>query len=286
MKFEEYLKKFDKEKAVEMMLHGKSQKEIGEYLGIPSQRVCDCFKYYNIQFINRKFYVEDNYFDNINSEDKAYILGFLVADGAIIEEKRKTKSTWRIRFSNSIRDKEIIELIHDKICPEATLNIQEPKYNRRKTPFYCLQWQSEHMCKTLMSYNILPRKTFDKKFKLPENLLTDELWRHFIRGFFDGDGHVDSEKVEFVFTSEPFMNQVMKWFSKFNYRSYHIDGKTTDYWKVVIPTPKNIKSCIYHYFYDNANFYLSRKYDSFNTEISYSLKHKTIDIVEHRAEKI
>ena len=32
--------------------------------------------------------------------------------------------------------------------------------------------------------------------------------------------------------------------------------------------------------------YLSRKKDCFNTEISYSLKNKTIDIVEHRAEKI
>lgn len=28
------------------------------------------------------------------------------------------------------------------------------------------------------------------------------------------------------------------------------------------------------------------KKDCFNTEISYSLKNKTIDIVEHRAEKI
>lgn len=33
-------------------------------------------------------------------------------------------------------------------------------------------------------------------------------------------------------------------------------------------------------------YYLFIKHDIFNTEISYSLKHKTIDIVEHRAEKI
>ena len=33
-------------------------------------------------------------------------------------------------------------------------------------------------------------------------------------------------------------------------------------------------------------YYLFIKHDVFNTEISYSLKHKTIDIVEHRVEKI
>ena len=30
------------------------------------------------------------------------------------------------------------------------------------------------------------------------------------------------------------MNQIMSWFRNFHYRVYHIQGKTTDYWKVVI----------------------------------------------------
>ena len=199
---------------------------------------------------------------------------------------RKNKISYRIAFNNSIDDSETINLIHDRICPEAKIVIPKILYNRRKKQQLCLQWTSEHMANTLKSYNIYPRKTYDKNFKLPENLLTDELWRHFIRGFFDGDGHVGSETVEFVFTSEPFMLQVMSWFSNFNYRVYHIDGKTTDYWKVVIPVNNKAKSTIYHYLYDGASNYLNRKHDNFNTEISYSLKNKTIEIVEHRVEKI
>lgn len=286
MKFTECLQKFDKKLAVEMMQHGKSQAEIGKQFGISAQRVSDCFKALKIPYIRRTFYVNDTYFDKIDSEEKAYILGFLVADGCVKEEIRKNKSSWRIAFCNSIDDAEIINLIHDRICPEANIVIPKIKHNRRKKKQYILQWTSEHMCKTLSKYNIMPRKTYDKSFKLPENLLTDELWRHFIRGFFDGDGHVGDCTVEFVFTSELFMNQIMNWFKNFNYRIYHIEGKTTDYWKVVIPTNRKIKSCIYHYLYDGATCYLTRKHDVFNTEITYSLKHKTIDIVEHRVEKI
>lgn len=286
MKFAECLEKFDAEIAVTMMKNGKSQKEIGEVFGLTSQRVSECFKALNIPFVKRSFYVNDHYFDNIDSEEKAYILGFLVADGCVKEEVRKTKSSWRIAFCNSIDDKETIDLIHSRICPEAKIVTPEVKYNRRKKPQYILQWTSEHMANILKSYGIGPRKTYDKQFKLPDNLLSDDLWRHFIRGFFDGDGHVSDCTFELVFTSEPFMNQVMQWFKNFNYRVYHVDGKTTDYWKVVVPTNETVKSCIYHYLYDNSTCYLSRKHDVFNTEISYSLKHKTIDIVEHRAEKI
>ena len=36
----------------------------------------------------------------------------------------------------------------------------------------------------------------------------------------------------------------------------------------------------------NITYILFIKHGIFNTEISYSLKHKAIDIVEHRAEKI
>lgn len=286
MKFEECLKKFKVKEAIEMMLHGKTQKEIGEKFGISAQRVSECFKACNIQYVKRSFFVDDYYFDEINTQEKAYILGFLVADGCVREEIRKTRTSYRIAFNNSIDDAETINLIHDKICPEAKIVIPKILYNRRKKQQLCLQWTSEHMANTLKSYNINPRKTYDKNFVIPENLLTDELWRHFIRGFFDGDGHVGSEVVEFIFTSEPFMLQVMKWFDNFNYKTYHIQGKTTDYWKTVIPANEKIKSAIYHYLYDGASNYLNRKHDNFNTEISYSLKNKTIEIVEHRVEKI
>jgi len=80
--------------------------------GIPKQRVSDLFKYFGIQFIRRTMPINDRFFDEIDTEEKAYILGFLIADGCIKEEKRKHKVSHRIAFNNSIDDKEAIELIH------------------------------------------------------------------------------------------------------------------------------------------------------------------------------
>ena len=51
----------------------------------------------------------------------------------------------------------------------------------------------------------------------------------------------------------------MHFFSNFHYRTYHIQGKTTDYWKVVIPAEDKIKKVIRDFFYKDATLYLKRK---------------------------
>lgn len=239
----------------------------------------------DINVPKRKKCINDFYFDSIDTEKKAYILGFLIADGTIMKIKRSKDYTYRISFSNSIDDKEAIDLIHSEICPESKISTYTNTNKKKAKVTYALSWTSKHMYETLTSYNILPRKTYDKTFKLPENIVPEHLWRHFIRGFFDGDGHVDYETVNFIFSSEPFLKQVMKTFENFNYRIYHIQGKTTDYWNVTIGTEnRKINRCIYHYLYDNATCFLNRKKERFNTEISYHISNRVINIVEHRVE--
>lgn len=274
------------EQIAQLTYAGKNRKEISEITGIPQYKLSKLCKEYGIPALKRKVPIDDFYFDTIDTEEKAYILGFLIADGTIMKIQRTKDFTYRISFSNSIDDKEAIDLIHKEICPESTISINDNsgRKGRVKTT-YGLSWTSQHMFETLTSYNIFPRKTYDKDFKLPENIVPEHLWRHFIRGYFDGDGHVDYETINFVFTSKPFMEQIMGWFKNFNYRTYHIQGKTTDYWNVTIGTEnRKINRCIYHFLYDDAKCFLSRKKDRFNTEISYHIANRVIEIVEHRIE--
>lgn len=281
----ECLERFDIEIACQMMREGKNQREIGSRFGISPQRVSDCFKYYNIKFDRRGLRINDYFFDNIDSELKAYLLGFLVADGCCRLEKRNLHYTKRIAFNNTIDDKETIEALHSNICPDSSLLVKNYTHNRKKKPCYTLQWTSEHMFDILgAKYNIKPLKTLDKSFYIPEDSIPEELWRHFIRGFFDGDGHVGCSIVEFVFNSEHFMKQIMGWFRNFSYRIYHIQGKTTDYWKVIINASDKVKKCIYDFLYKDATIFLSRKRNLFNTEITYNIANRVISIVEHRLE--
>lgn len=67
-------------------------------------------------------------------------------------------------------------------------------------------------------------------------------------------------------------------------RIYHIQGKTTDYWKVIINASDKVKKCIYDFLYKDATIFLSRKRNLFNTEITYNIANRVISIVEHRLE--
>jgi hypothetical protein len=285
MKFAECLERFDISIATQMMKQGNNQTEIGKFFGISAQRVSDCFKYHNVKFDRRGLQINDTYFDVIDSEEKAYLLGFLVADGCCRLEKRGNSYAKRIAFNNTIDDREAIEALHKNICPTSSLLIKYYTFQRRKKPQYTLQWTSEYMYDMLSTkYNIRSHKTLDKEFLIPEDSIPDELWRHFIRGFFDGDGHIGHNTFELVFTAKPFMNQIVKWFSNFRYRIYHIQGKTIDYWKFVVPIDDSLKKVIKDFLYKDATIYLHRKYDAFNTEITYNIAKRVISIVEHSAE--
>ena len=237
---------------------------------------------------NYKTKVKDDYFDTIDTQKKAYILGFFIADGGIVyETKHSGHISKSVRFSNTTDDSEAIYCIRDEICPERNIQSYKPTSNRRKKEQFQLKWVSNYMVETLESkYNIKQRKTLDKKFVLPENAIPEELFRHFFRGFFDGDGHIDYNSLQLIFTSEPFMKQILEWFKNFDYRVQHIDGKTTDYYVVNIWLDAKKKEFFRHFLYDDAEIYLSRKKLIFDTEITYSSRNRTIEIVEHRAEKI
>lgn len=237
---------------------------------------------------NYKTKVKDEYFDNIDTQKKAYILGFLIADGAILYETKPSGHISKsVRFHNTIDDSEAIYCIKEEICPERNIQSYRTTSNRRKKEQFQLKWVSNYMVETLETkYNIKQRKTLDKDFILPEGVIPENLFRHFFRGFFDGDGHVDYNSVQLIFTAKPFMEQILNWFRNFDYRIQHIDGKTTDYFVVHIWLDSKKKEFFRHFLYDNAEVYLSRKKLIFDTEITYSSRNRTIEIVEHRAEKI
>ena len=59
--------------------------------------------------------INEEFFDNIDSEEKAYLLGFFIADGCMQKEEKKRNGeiysySYRFTLNNSIDDLEIIEL--------------------------------------------------------------------------------------------------------------------------------------------------------------------------------
>lgn len=131
----------------------------------------------------RKYDVNDHFFDVINTEEKAYFFGLLYADGNV---NSKTPS---ITIKLQECDKHIIETLNKYISTDRPL-VFIPKQNENWENAYLLTIRSNHMKSVLVSYGMVPAKSLVKKF--PEVILNsdEDIIRHFIRGYFDGNGFI------------------------------------------------------------------------------------------------
>ena len=119
----------------------------------------------------KKYNFNEHYFDSIDCQEKAYWLGFFAADGY------NHRSRGCIEFRLHKQDIEILEKF--KSC----LNAHNPIGLYKET--YCnLSLHSKHLCEKLAEYGLDQAKTYT--LQLPT--LNKYLMRHFIRGYFDGDG--------------------------------------------------------------------------------------------------
>ena len=130
----------------------------------------------------QKYQINKNFFDKIDSMEKAYFLGLIFSDGHHQEERNM------IRIYLQETDKEILIKLNNLIQPEKPLYISDRK---EKEPTFQTQFglviQNKHISKKMLEYYCLQNKTESLKFP---NFLKDDLIWHFIRGFFDGDGHI------------------------------------------------------------------------------------------------
>lgn len=127
----------------------------------------------------RRYRFNEHFFASIDCESKAYWLGFIAADGCI--EIHGKSSTLSIALAS--RDREHLCLL------AAALESSHPIEDRlqvRGTPFAAsrLRVHSPRLAIDLAPFGIVPRKSFS----LPWPELPTELLRHYLRGYFDGDG--------------------------------------------------------------------------------------------------
>lgn len=145
----------------------------------------------------------------------SYILGFMFADGNIVNTKR---NTWF--WSIQITDKPLLESIKKTIG--STHKISKRKPIERNKSLYRLQIGSKEMCEDLIKLGLSQKKSLTMKF--PD--IDKEYLPDFLRGYFDGDGHVwignvqrknrDSKVIITGFTSGslPFLNSLKSTLSK------------------------------------------------------------------------
>ena len=132
----------------------------------------------------RKYFVDNNYFNKIDTEEKAYWLGFLYADGCVFKSKTGEK-----KLQLKSIDKEVVDNFTKLLNSTYPIKISFNIRNGIKYYYYFVYITSHSLVDSLIKLGCGYKKTFKLKFPR-SNVLPVALRSHFMRGYFDGDGCV------------------------------------------------------------------------------------------------
>lgn len=212
----------------------------------------------------KKYNLNENYFENIDSEDKAYFLGFIVADGCIINNKT---------LNISQKEPDILYEFKKYINYEGKVLKSESK-NIHNVNLY-----SEKIILDLHKLGIYSNKTMVVKY--PE--IPRELEHHFMRGLFDGDGCIsihkkkegsrdtsDRGQVNICSGSRDFIEEYVERLNKYCGITKNKIRCPRGTYSVIDWASFNDIERFYEFFYKDSNVYLKRKKETFDIAIAIS----------------
>lgn len=252
------MKNLDWEKlAFEFQTTKISLTEMGKREKVDRRTLAKHFKELGIEIINKqncsKF--NEHIFDQIDSEEKAYWLGFIFADGYISSSplRKNVKSIYQFELALGLKDQEHLEKF--RIFMEYKKPIIIDTYRCRFTI------ANKHLWTTLNNYGCTPNKSLTLTFpNIPKHLI-----KHFIRGYFDGDGCITryvyhtcvSPHIELLGTKH-MLEQII--IHSGIYAKYRHDKRhSEETW--ILDWPKQEGIDFINYLYQDCSIYLNRKYE-------------------------
>lgn len=189
-------------------------------------------------------------FKIVNTEEQAYWLGFFLADGYINEERNFLSVKLGEKDYNHLK-----KLAKFFKCENEDM-IKEEDYENRTNPCYSICFNSKELVSDLKKYNLFQKKSGKEKPFLFENEI---LYKAYLRGMIDGDGHVENGYFKYVGSLES-CEFVKEYFSKFysfkeNCRYIYPYGIIYSFEVRSVKVNEILKDI-----YLNSSIYLDRKY--------------------------
>jgi hypothetical protein len=266
---------FTKEQ-VDRMVELHNQKvnvlEIAKEFGLTAQPIKNQLILRGCVVGNRRYEITEGYFKTIDSEEKAYWLGFLAADGCIrrrVNEIGKSRGD-AVTLKLSVLDEKHLERFRDSICPNAIISHHVSRTTTKKgTPsvsYNCfLGVYSNELVQDIMKLGVGPKKTFT----IPKPTIDEKYYRDYIRGFFDGDGccyvkktkgsrglYTFDIKFSLCCASKELRDFFAEELGKINIQTKSYDNLNLNIVGGFLGAKK-----FFDYLYTDATIYLQRKYD-------------------------
>lgn len=196
---------------------------------------------------NRKNYtVDENYFEEINTKDKAYWYGMLMADGC---NRISKHNSGQLTLELSDEDYEHLEKFRYSLKYDGPI----VKHKNRNTSYVTISRYK--ICYDLAEIGCIPNKT--EKGWIDLDILSNNLKFDFLRGYIDGDGHIDKKRCRIIITvkSLSIMNSLVKLLSDF---SPHV-VEEDNYYRVTIESKNNFYNLLLKLYEDPNCLALTRK---------------------------
>lgn len=165
-------------------LVGRSEGAVRRYAhlhGIPMEFSCKRTHLQNA----RVHQVNHEYFDIIDTPDKAYWLGAILADGVVHVQRQTNSATHRFSLSQHVNERAWLEQFRDDI------GTTYPLKPSNEGQALAIAISSHKLCDALRSHGVVERKTYGH----PIPTVAGAMLPHFVRGFFDGDGCIHAGKL-------------------------------------------------------------------------------------------
>lgn len=202
---------------------------------------------------------QNTFFKEIDTKEKAYFLGLIAADGCVMDSQNTV----------SIELKACDKYILEKFIKIALFDAELLKDDRDGSLRYRLSIHSKNMVNHLKALSIMPRKSTNNSLCISKKI-PKELIRHFIRGYFDGDGIAKKEgyvgfcgsktiieEIHSHLINKLNISQTKITYNKWNGIYYIQWGKKEDTEKLS------------NYFYKNSDMlFLKRKYNKVNKRLN------------------
>lgn len=246
-----------------------SARKIGQHFGVSHNIIRRLLAFEGILRPRDKYTHDAQSFHSIIRQDQAYWLGFLYADGCITGKTVLTVSLgWQ--------DNSHLEALKKFLKSEHPVaRYTNPSSTQDRAMF---SLRSKEIYDSLFNLGCVPRKTLGLIFP-SVNQVPASLVRHFMRGYFDGDGSIypwrltklkpdGSSKIHescaLNITGHRDFIEGYKEHLPFeaNFSVYDAKGKNASY--IVVAGRKRLKE-IYDFFYQDASIVLTRKYEVFKS---------------------
>lgn len=263
--------------AIEEYLNGDTMKQIGDRYGVSDTAVRNFLKKHQVPIETNRYYPMSKYtfdthwLDELDCEEKFYFLGFFAADGNV----DLSNGNYRARVKIQRGDRKLLERFNELLQNTRSIDdgVEKPraKWCREDYIEYysVLQLGNRPFCERLIELGMVPNKTFVLKFP---DYIPDEYLKHFVRGYFDGDGSISlmyspngktaRATTGFSSGSKSFLKDLKKKLKKqigIHSEIKPLHGKT---WSLDIDRMEDILPFL-NWMYEDAHIYLQRKYDRY-----------------------